>query len=131
MTNALAPTEPTHASPSQVGSAEMSEVVTGQLAAAVELRCGGKAHLAGASEVRLDDGESAGWVGHVYVFDLQDRDRRRRAYAWPTEVKAGVACGVHVVLHLPSILSPMDAVMRVLGGRRKAPAAAAASAKPR
>ncbi len=131
MTNAPAPTEPNYASPSQVGSAEVSDLVTGQLAAAVELRCGGKAYLADTSEVRLDDCNGAAWVGHVHVFDLQDHNHRRRAYAWPTAVHGGVATGIHVVLHLPSIMSPMDAVMRVLGGRRRAPAILAASAQPR
>lgn len=131
MTNAPAPTEPTYASLSQVGGAEVSDLVTGQLAAAVEVRCGGKAYLADTSEVRLDDCNGAAWVGHVYVFDLQDHDHRRRAYAWPTAVEGGVAMGIHVVLHLPSIMSATDAVMRVLGGRRRTPATAVANAQPR
>lgn len=95
----------------------MSDVVTGQLAAAVELRCGGKAFLVDSSEVRLHGGLA--WVGRVYVFDVQDHDHSRRAYAWPTAISGGIATGIHVVLQLPSIMSPADAVTRVLGGRRR------------
>lgn len=122
MTNAPAPTELSCAPLPQSGRAEASDLVTAQLAAAVELRCGGKARLTDTSQVQLDDPNGRAWAGQVYVFELDDRERTRRAYAWPTKIEAGLASGIHVVLHLPSIMSPTDAVMRVLGARRRSAA---------
>ena len=96
--------------------AALPDAVTGQLAVAVELRCGGKAVLNHTTEVRLDFPDGKVWEGTVYVFDLRDHPTLWRAYAWPTANQRGEAKRAHVVLHLCSVTSPKEAARRTLGG---------------
>lgn len=97
---------------------QVCDPVTVQLAAAVEDRLGGKASLAGIELVRVENPAGDVIETSVHVFDLASQDKLRRAYAWPTSVDGDKAAGVRVVMHLPSIATPQEAVMRTLGGRK-------------
>lgn len=97
---------------------QVCDSVTIKLAAAVEDRFGGKASLNCIELVRVEDAAGGVFETSVRVFDLASQDKLRRAYAWPTSIDGDKAVGVRVVMHLPSIATPQEAVMRTLGSRK-------------
>jgi hypothetical protein len=53
------------------------------------------------------------WQGKVYVFDLIGHPHASVAFAWKESVAGDPTAAMHVVLGIPPIDSPMDAVRHV------------------
>ena len=49
------------------------------------------------------------WAGDVAVFDLTEHPKATRVYVW-SEATTGTKRGFFAVLHVPPIISPLDAV---------------------
>ena len=96
----------------------MADALAERLAAAVEVRCGGKASLNHVQQVHLDLEDGAIWDGVIHVFDLDRHQTAQRVYAWPSAI-GGRTPSIHVVLHSFSIESAQDAARRTLFGRRQ------------
>jgi hypothetical protein len=50
------------------------------------------------------------WEGVVHVFDLSGHPKATRAYAWSSPIEGSTKRRFFAVLHIPPIVSPLDAV---------------------
>jgi hypothetical protein len=50
------------------------------------------------------------WEGVVHVFDLEGHPTATRAYAWSSPIENSTKRRFFAVLHVPPIMSPLDAV---------------------
>lgn len=88
----------------------MIEVSTDQLQAAVEGMHHCRAHLTQSVPVAEAFNGQSVWDGVVHVFDLEGHPTASRAYAWSSPVEGSDRRKFFAVLHVPPIVSPVDAV---------------------
>jgi hypothetical protein len=88
----------------------MIEVDDRQLKEAIEVQHGGKATLAQSVPVLETFGGQTVWEGVVHVFDLAGHPKATRAYAWSSPIEGSTKRRFFAVLHIPPIVSPLDAV---------------------
>jgi hypothetical protein len=88
----------------------MIEVSTDQLQAAVEGMHGCRASLAQSVPVSERFNGQPVWEGVVHVFDLDGHPTAKRAYAWSSPVEGSDRRKFFAVLHVPPVMSPVDAV---------------------
>ena len=89
----------------------MDSATADALKSEVEARHGGTATLAQTVPIDKSYGGLPIWRGAVYIFDLEaSPSGAPRAYAWIAVSLDGQEVQTVVVLHLPPILSPVDAV---------------------
>jgi hypothetical protein len=83
---------------------------TAQLVTAIEQQHGGTATFAQSVPVcETFKGEPV-WEGVVHVFDLEGHPKATRAYAWSSPIEGSTKRRFFAVLHIPPIVSPLDAV---------------------
>jgi hypothetical protein len=86
------------------------EVDDRQLKEAIEVQHGGMATLVHAVSVKeIFEGQTV-WEGVVHVFDLDGHPTATRAYAWSSPIEGSTKRRFFAVLHIPPIVSPLDAV---------------------
>ena len=88
----------------------MNEVSTLELRKAIESQHGGTATLAQAVPVRETFKGQLVWEGIVHIFDLEGHPMASRAYAWSSPIEGSTKRRFFAVLHIPPIVSPLDAV---------------------
>jgi hypothetical protein len=88
----------------------MIEVDARQLKEAIESQHGGTATLAQSVPVRETFKGQLVWEGVVHVFDLSGHPKATRAYAWSSPIEGSTKRRFFAVLHIPPIVSPLDAV---------------------
>jgi hypothetical protein len=88
----------------------MIEVDARQLKEAIESQHGGMATLAQAVPVKETFEGQTVWEGIVHVFDLEGHPKATRAYAWSSPIEGSTKRRFFAVLHIPPIVSPLDAV---------------------
>jgi hypothetical protein len=86
------------------------EVDTHQLKEAIESQHGGTATLVQAVPVKETFEGKTVWEGVVHVFDLTGHPKAMRAYAWSSPIEGSTKRRFFAVLHVPPIVSPLDAV---------------------
>jgi hypothetical protein len=84
--------------------------ISQELRQAIEAQHGGKATLAQSVPVCETSKGSTVWEGVVHVFDLADHPKATRAYAWSSPIEGSTKRRFFAVLHIPPIVSPLDAV---------------------
>jgi hypothetical protein len=99
----------------------MIEVDADQLKRAVETQHGGTATLARAVPVKETFEGQTAWEGVVHVFDLEGHPMATRAYAWSSPIEGSPKCRFFVVLGIPPIKSPLDAVRAAIVQESRAP----------
>jgi hypothetical protein len=97
----------------------MAEVEADQLKRAVEAQHGCRATLAQSVPVRDTFGGRPVWEGVVHVFDLAGHPTATMAYAWSSPIKGGDKRRFYAVLHVPPIMSPVDAVRAAIVAERR------------
>jgi hypothetical protein len=60
------------------------------------------------------------WEGVVHVFDLEGHPKAPRAYAWSSPIEGSTKRRFFAVLHIPPIVSPLDAVRAEIVAEHKA-----------
>jgi hypothetical protein len=88
----------------------MIEVDARQLKEAIETQHGGKATIVQSVPVRETFEGQPVWEGVVHVFDLEGHPKTTRAYAWSSPIEGSTKRRFFAVLHVPPIVSPVDAV---------------------
>jgi hypothetical protein len=88
----------------------MTEVDDRQLKEAIESQHGGSATLVQAVPVKETFESQTVWEGIVHVFDLVGHPKATRAYAWSSPIEGTTKRRFFAVLHIPPIVSPLDAV---------------------
>jgi hypothetical protein len=86
------------------------EVATSELKGAIEAQHGGTATLVQAVPVKETFESQTVWEGIVHVFDLAGHPKAARAYAWSSPIEGSTKRRFFAVLHIPPIVSPLDAV---------------------
>jgi hypothetical protein len=86
------------------------EVDARQLKEAIESQHGGTATLVQAVPVKETFEGQTVWEGVVHVFDLEGHPKATRAYAWSSPIEGSTKRRFFAVLHIPPIVSPLDAV---------------------
>jgi hypothetical protein len=98
----------------------MIEVDDRQLKEAIEVQHGGKATLAQSVPVlETFEGQTV-WEGVVHVFDLAGHPKATRAYAWSSPIEDSTKRRFFAVLHIPPIVSPLDAVRAAIVAEQRA-----------
>jgi hypothetical protein len=59
------------------------------------------------------------WEGVVHVFDLAGHPKATRAYAWSSPIEGSTKRRFFAVLHIPPIMSPVDAVRAAIVAERR------------
>ena len=59
------------------------------------------------------------WDGIVHVFDLEGHSKATRAYAWSSPIEGSTKRRFFAVLHIPPIVSPLDAVRAAIVAERR------------
>jgi hypothetical protein len=96
------------------------EVDDRQLKEAIETQHGGAATLAQSVPVlETFEGQTV-WEGVVHVFDLEGHPKATRAYAWSSPIEGSAKRRFFAVLHIPPIVSPLDAVRAAIVAERRA-----------
>lgn len=95
------------------------EVNAGQLKEAIETQHGGTATLAQSMPVLETFKGQPVWEGVVHVFDLSGHPKATRAYAWSSPVEGRTKRRFFAVLHIPPIVSPLDAVRTAIVAEHK------------
>ena len=98
----------------------MVEVDDRQLKEAFETQHGGTATLAKAVPVHETFEGSTVWEGVVRVFDLEGHPKATRAYAWSSPIEGSTKRRFFAVLHIPPIVSPLDAVRAAIIAEHRA-----------
>jgi arginine utilization protein RocB len=88
----------------------MAEVQVSQLKQAVESQHGCTAELVQAVPVKETFGGKAVWEGIVHVFKIYGHPKAHQAYAWSSPIEGSDKRRFFVVLHVPPITSPVEAV---------------------
>jgi hypothetical protein len=86
------------------------EVDIQQLQEAVEQMHSCKATWVEEIPIRETFKEDTVWEGTVHVFDLTGHPKATRAYAWSSSMQGSSKHRFFAVLHIPPVLSPLDAV---------------------
>jgi hypothetical protein len=81
-----------------------------QLKEAVERQHNCAAHLAQSVPVSESFGGKTVWEGVVHVFRIQGHPKATTAYAWSSPIEGSDKRRFFAVLHVPPIISPVDAV---------------------
>jgi hypothetical protein len=81
-----------------------------ELKRAVESQHGGHARLAQSVPVTETFNGIDVWRGMVHIFDLEGHPKATRAYAWSSPIEGSTKRRFFAVLHIPPIVSPLDAV---------------------
>jgi hypothetical protein len=89
------------------------------LKAAIEGMHGGTATFVQAVPVREEFEGAPVWEGVVHVFDLADNPKADRAYAWSSPVDGSGKRRIFAVLHIPPIISPVNAVRAAIVQERR------------
>ena len=84
--------------------------VPDQLREAVELQHNCTARVAQSVPVKETFGGKTVWEGVVHVFDITGHPKAKQAYAWSSPIEGSDKRRFFAVLHLPPIMSPLDAV---------------------
>jgi hypothetical protein len=98
----------------------MVEVDACQLKEAIESQHGGTATLVQAVPVKETFESQTVWEGIVHVFDLVGHPKATRAYAWSSPVEGSTKRRFFAVLHIPPIVSPLDAVRAAIVAEHRA-----------
>jgi hypothetical protein len=88
----------------------MIDVSADQLSKAIESQQGGTATLAQSVPIRETFESQTVWEGVVHVFGLAGHPKATRAYAWSSPIEGSTKRRFFAVLHIPPIVSPLDAV---------------------
>lgn len=88
----------------------MIEVDTAQLKRAVEAQHGCTAALVQSVPVTERFDGKIVWEGVVHVFKINGHPQANKAYAWSSPIEGSNKRRFFAVLHLPPIISPVDAV---------------------
>jgi hypothetical protein len=97
----------------------VSAVDTRQLGAAIEFQHGGRATFIRSVPVKeMHTGQTV-WEGIVHVFDLEGHPKATRAYAWSSPIEGSTKRRFFAVLHIPPIVSPLDAVQAAIVAEHK------------
>jgi hypothetical protein len=88
----------------------MVEVDAHQLKETIESQHGGTATLVEAVPVKETFKGQIVREGIVHVFDLEGYPKATRAYAWSSSIEGSTKRRFFAVLHIPLIVSPLDAV---------------------
>ena len=97
----------------------MAEVDADQLKRSVEAQHGGTATLAHSIPILETFEEQPVWEGVVHVFDLEGHPNATRAYAWSSPIEGSTKRRFFAVLHIPPIVSPLDAVRAAIVAERR------------
>jgi hypothetical protein len=97
----------------------MVEVDVRQLKEAIETQHGGTATFVQAGLVKETFKGSTVWEGVVHVFDLEGHPKAARAYAWSSPIEGSTKRRFFAVLHIPPIVSPLDAVRAAIVAERR------------
>jgi hypothetical protein len=81
-----------------------------QLQLAIQAQHGGQATITQSVPVRERFEGAPVWEGIVHVFDLEGNPKATRAYAWSSPIEGSTKRRFFAVLHIPPIVSPLDAV---------------------
>jgi hypothetical protein len=92
-----------------MASEMIGECIT-QLKRAVESQHGGNASFVQSVPIKETHNGQTVWEGVVYVFDLTDHPKARRAYSWSSPIEGSDKRRFFAVLHMGPIKSPADAV---------------------
>jgi hypothetical protein len=99
------------------------EVDDRQLKEAIETQHGGTATLVQAVPVlETFEGQTV-WEGIVHVFDLAGHPKATRAYAWSSPIEGSTKRRFFAVLHIPPIVSPLDAVRAAIVAEQRSASA--------
>ena len=96
------------------------EVDDRQLKEVVETQHGGTATLVQAVPVKETFESQTVWEGIVHVFDLYGHPKATRAYAWSSPIEGSDKRRFFAVLHIPPIVSPIDAVRAAIVAEHRA-----------
>ena len=88
----------------------MIEVPEAELQHAVETQHRCHASLAYVESVSEEFAGEVVWHGSVHVFDIDGHARAKRAYAWSSPIEGSNKRRFFVVLQIPPINTPSDAV---------------------
>jgi len=77
---------------------------------AIESQHGGTATMVQSVPIQETYNGQPVWDGVVYVFDLTGHRKATRAYAWSSPIENSTKRRFFAVLHIPPIVSPLDAV---------------------
>jgi hypothetical protein len=97
----------------------MIEVSINELKIAIQAQHGGTATLVQAVPVKETFKGSTVWEGVVHVFDLEGHPKATRAYAWSSPIEGSTKRRFFAVLHIPPIMSPVDAVRAAIVAERR------------
>lgn len=98
----------------------MDEVQASELKKAIERTHGGTAKLIQSVPVHETHGSETVWSGTVHVFDLVGHPKAKRAYAWSAPIEGSNKRTFYAVLHIPPVLSPVEAVRAAIVAEGKA-----------
>ncbi len=98
----------------------MGEVEADQLKRAVEAQHICRATLAQSIPILETFKDQTVWEGIVHVFDLEGHPQASRAYAWASPVEGSDNRRFFAVLHIPPIMSPLDAVRAAIVAEHRA-----------
>jgi len=98
----------------------MDEVAADQLKRAIETQYSGTATLAQSVPVRETFKGEPVWEDVVHVFDLEGHPKATRAYGWSSPIEGSTKRRFFAVLHIPPIVSPLDAVRAAIVAEQKA-----------
>ena len=95
------------------------EVSVDELQRSVEHMHGGTATLVQSIPILETFEEQPVWEGIVHVFDLEGHPKATRAYAWSSPIEGSTKRRFFAVLHIPPIVSPLDAVRAAIIAEHK------------
>lgn len=87
---------------------------------AIESMHGGTARLAQSIPVNESFDGAPVWQGVVHVFDLEGNPNANLAYAWSSPIDGSDKRHIFAVLHIPPIVSPVDAVRAAIVAEHRA-----------
>jgi hypothetical protein len=98
----------------------MSDTLISELKTAIESQHGGTAMLTQSVPVHETFEGKPVWEGVVHVFGLTGHPKATRAYAWSSPIEGSTKRRFFAVLHIPPIMSPLDAVRAAIVAERRA-----------
>lgn len=97
----------------------MLEVNQDELKHAVESHHGCQATLLQSVPVKETFGGKTVWEGVVHVFGITGHPVANRAYAWSSPIEGSTKRRFFAVLHVPPIMSPLDAVRAAIVAEKR------------
>lgn len=98
----------------------MIEVDAKQLQQVVETQHGCKATWVQTVPVKETFGGQTVWEGVVHVFQVHGHPQTHKAYAWSSPIERSDKRRFFAVLHIPPIVSPVDAVRAAIVAEQRA-----------